>query len=644
MTTYYVRKTGSDAAAGTSAGAAWLTIDHAANTVAAGDTVYIGAGVYRELVTMDTSGSSGNVISYIGDVDGAQTGDPGLVIICAWDDDLQWGAPQRTSCLNINAKQFLTWRYVAFLGSDGTFPVLSNTADNVAFEGLTFDRCVIEGNGVDAALYLNCNAALTPTTAGLTVRNCVLHGTLSLEVDENVTAETNLKATIEHNLIFGLSSYCIYFRRNTASTYDVGGLIIRGNTLMYAGGACAIQFTGSGSVNFPTYMQDNISVGCVYMAVGSSLTAGAILSLGGNLAYQHGSTTMFSGFTAINTDRIMLTSYLLGGVLDILLYQAFGWSPFRPFQPMTLTGLANSMLGVTTQISTPAVTDVYGEAFAHQRCANYYMLDGSDEAPSDTGAKWTNEANIAVIAGYASCATSGSNSSNYVHIGGTTFPQNSDISISQVRVRVNGYIASSGVGAWEVYSDSLAETLGSGTWNNASPQAYSAWTTLAAPSGGWSAAKVGALEFKAWRSSVGGTVYLYFIQVEVTAGYPVSAGALTSRTRPVSEATIVHGGAKSLEFAGGGWHDMLIPVSATSTVISVYAYRDANYAGDNPILEVLEVPGYADQNDTQAGAASAWEELSCTIVPTAAGWCRVRLRSRDTSATGKCYFDDLTVV
>ena len=46
MTTYYVRATGSDGAAGTSAGTAWLTIGKAlgAAGIASGDTVYVGAG------------------------------------------------------------------------------------------------------------------------------------------------------------------------------------------------------------------------------------------------------------------------------------------------------------------------------------------------------------------------------------------------------------------------------------------------------------------------------------------------------------------------------------------------------------------------------------------------------------------------
>tara|TARA_R110002020_G_scaffold8355_4_gene33642 strand:- start:1652 stop:3292 length:1641 start_codon:yes stop_codon:yes gene_type:complete len=56
MATYYVSKLGNDSNNGTSAATAFLTIDKAANEVAAGDWVYIAPGTYREMVTMDTSG------------------------------------------------------------------------------------------------------------------------------------------------------------------------------------------------------------------------------------------------------------------------------------------------------------------------------------------------------------------------------------------------------------------------------------------------------------------------------------------------------------------------------------------------------------------------------------------------------------
>jgi hypothetical protein len=56
-TTYYVSTSGKDTNSG-SFTAPWRTIQHAANSVHAGDTVYVRAGVYNEVVTIPTSGSA----------------------------------------------------------------------------------------------------------------------------------------------------------------------------------------------------------------------------------------------------------------------------------------------------------------------------------------------------------------------------------------------------------------------------------------------------------------------------------------------------------------------------------------------------------------------------------------------------------
>jgi len=64
--TYYVRPDGNNSNDGLSdsAGGAWLTIQKAADTVAAGDTVLVGAGVYAERVDIDTTdGASGSKIT-----------------------------------------------------------------------------------------------------------------------------------------------------------------------------------------------------------------------------------------------------------------------------------------------------------------------------------------------------------------------------------------------------------------------------------------------------------------------------------------------------------------------------------------------------------------------------------------------------
>jgi hypothetical protein len=62
--TYYVSTSGSDSNNG-SLGAPWRTIQHAANTATAGNTVWIMGGVYNELVTFPNSGSAaGGYISF----------------------------------------------------------------------------------------------------------------------------------------------------------------------------------------------------------------------------------------------------------------------------------------------------------------------------------------------------------------------------------------------------------------------------------------------------------------------------------------------------------------------------------------------------------------------------------------------------
>ena len=61
--TFYVSTSGSNTNSG-SYTAPWLTIQHAANTVTAGATVYVEAGVYNESVNFPNSGTSSNPITF----------------------------------------------------------------------------------------------------------------------------------------------------------------------------------------------------------------------------------------------------------------------------------------------------------------------------------------------------------------------------------------------------------------------------------------------------------------------------------------------------------------------------------------------------------------------------------------------------
>lgn len=62
-TIYYVAKTGNDGNAGGES-SPWLTIQKAANTAVAGDTVYVKAGTYTEQVIFQKSGTPGNYITF----------------------------------------------------------------------------------------------------------------------------------------------------------------------------------------------------------------------------------------------------------------------------------------------------------------------------------------------------------------------------------------------------------------------------------------------------------------------------------------------------------------------------------------------------------------------------------------------------
>ncbi|MFY9905101.1 MAG: hypothetical protein WAK62_08145, partial [Terriglobales bacterium] len=61
--TYYVSTRGNDGNPGT-IGSPWLTIQHAANTVSAGATVYVFGGVYNESVNFPASGAASAPITF----------------------------------------------------------------------------------------------------------------------------------------------------------------------------------------------------------------------------------------------------------------------------------------------------------------------------------------------------------------------------------------------------------------------------------------------------------------------------------------------------------------------------------------------------------------------------------------------------
>lgn len=77
--TYYIRTMGSNSNDGLSPANAFASLEHFAKVARAGDTVYIGGGVYTEQARFSTSGTEDEPITVIGDTGGEFTGDEGVV-------------------------------------------------------------------------------------------------------------------------------------------------------------------------------------------------------------------------------------------------------------------------------------------------------------------------------------------------------------------------------------------------------------------------------------------------------------------------------------------------------------------------------------------------------------------------------------
>ena len=244
MATYYVRKTGNDGNAGTSAGAAKLTLNGAEDIpLVAGDVVVVGSGVYRESLTVDVSGSAGNPITYIGDYTGALTGDAkGVVRITGSADDI---ALTRASCITGSSKNYRTFRGFR-MDLTSSHPVSLTTCDHWIIEQCHITRATGGTNGCIDGNHLNTNHIF---------RNCFFDTTGS-GVTFGTSAADNSGNLIESCVIlcnaYGVS-YGVFM-------WGVGGTTVRNCTII---GATIGGIRGLGmNVGQTITVNNNIVYGC----------------------------------------------------------------------------------------------------------------------------------------------------------------------------------------------------------------------------------------------------------------------------------------------------------------------------------------------------------------------------------------------
>ena len=122
---------------------------------------------------MDTPGNSSNQIEFVADVSGEQTGDAGLVIISAYNNESSTAS--RAGCFNLNGQEFVTIRGFSLVGGT-TACIYANASGAQTYEGVIIEDCGVVGGhdqANDRGIYIDYNAGASPTTTGLTVRRCI---------------------------------------------------------------------------------------------------------------------------------------------------------------------------------------------------------------------------------------------------------------------------------------------------------------------------------------------------------------------------------------------------------------------------------------------------------------------------------------
>lgn len=158
MTIYYVRTTGDDDNDGLSPAAAWATIGFAlsADGIASGDTVYIGAGVYREMITVAMTSATAETF-VIGDVDGSHTGDAGEVRLTNYLTD-DTTAPSGGNLIDLAGCDYLTFKNIVFFFITPGYGTAVLYAYDSPSEHITCSNCafVMGGAGNTTAQGIQC--------------------------------------------------------------------------------------------------------------------------------------------------------------------------------------------------------------------------------------------------------------------------------------------------------------------------------------------------------------------------------------------------------------------------------------------------------------------------------------------------------
>ncbi len=233
MTDYFVGTGGNDGSDGLSWANRKLTLNGAEDVpVAAADTVYVGPGVYREQLTVDVSGTAGNIITYIADKTGENTdGVGGIVRVTGSDNDTTM---TRGRCIHTGTRRnYRTFRGFAFdmASNDGVNWTDGNdiVIEDCVFQGPMGNPC-INFSGANQASHIIRRCVFFPT--GTAIRAIIFSHSVTVD---------NTSHLVENCIFIGMTA-----GSNVVEVSRTGGIDFRNCLWLGGGTGIRIQVALSG--------------------------------------------------------------------------------------------------------------------------------------------------------------------------------------------------------------------------------------------------------------------------------------------------------------------------------------------------------------------------------------------------------------
>ncbi|PWB54765.1 MAG: hypothetical protein C3F06_03960 [Candidatus Methanoperedenaceae archaeon] len=207
---FYVAKNGNDNNPGTEA-KPWLTIKKAANTLVAGETVYVRGGIYKEQVTVKNSGSAGKYITF--------SSYPGEIVILDgtglnmedWSG-LFW--LKRLNFIKVNGFNLKNGRNGVDVNGGSNIILSNNYIENPYHTGIKVgwdysSNIIIDGNSVKRNIKPEWDEMISISNGhNVEVKNNhVLENALGEGIDMK---DATSNSTIHHNIVERTSSAGVY--------------------------------------------------------------------------------------------------------------------------------------------------------------------------------------------------------------------------------------------------------------------------------------------------------------------------------------------------------------------------------------------------------------------------------------------------